>query len=158
MRRQSKASPVSPRQPGRQGPWLDTTAVPTLAGPSGAGRGIPRPGAAPGPLPERRGCWKAIDSFWQRQRGKYFDHVTPHKRSSSLRVCNLHKRCHRPGTPPPPRLSRLGNASIRHRRGKTAGGTHTPGTAHGHRGPGTERAPPARNSTFLPTGRDNFQI
>lgn len=114
---------------GRQGPSLDTNALPTLAGPTGAGRGIPRPGAAPGPLPERRGCWKAIDSFWQRQRGKYFDHVTPHKRSSSLRVCNLHRRCHRAGTPPPPRpsvpASRQGNASIRHRCGKTAEGIHT---------------------------------
>lgn len=83
---------------------------------------IPRPGAAPGPLPERRACWKAIDSFWQRQRGKYFGHVTPHKRTSPLRVCNLYRRCHRPGTRRPPAfpVSRQGNASIRHRFGKTA--------------------------------------
>lgn len=86
------------------------------------GRGIaPRPGAAPGPLPERRGCWKAIDSFWQRQKGKYFDHVTPHKRTSSLRVCNLHRRATGPGPRRPPEsvpafpvpASRQGNASIR---------------------------------------------
>lgn len=106
LRREGRENPLAKAAKGRSVPGRCRTQarcphLPAASVRAGASR---RPGGAPGPLPERRGCWKAIDSFWQRQRGKYFDHVTPHKWTSSLRVCNLHGRCHRPGTPPAPCL------------------------------------------------------
>ena len=60
--------------------------------------------AHPGLLPDKRDCWKAIDSFWQRQGEKYFDHVTLYKLTSLLHVWNFYRRykyhvCNRPQNP-----------------------------------------------------------
>lgn len=77
--------------------------------------------AHPGPLPDQRDCWKAIDSFWQRPGEKYFDHVTLYKLTSLLHVWNFYRRykyrvCNRPQnpaplSPPPPRGKPLPPAS-----------------------------------------------
>lgn len=127
MWRQRKLPPQAAK--GHRGPAPDTTRC------GGTGEA----GAAPGPPPERRGCWKAIDSSWQRQRGKYFHHVTPHKRTGSLRVCNLPGRRQRAGTPPPPPLpppSPAGKCPARAPLRQTAHGTHTR-LCHRHRMPAT---------------------
>lgn len=65
--------------------------------------------AHPGPLPDKRDCWKAIDSFWQRQGEKYFDHVTLYKLTSLLHVWNFYRRykhrvCNQPQKPARPPL------------------------------------------------------
>lgn len=124
-----------------------------------------RPGGAPGPLPERRGCWKAIDSFWQRQRGKYFDHVTPHKWTRFASCVQLAQTLSPARTPPAALPPCPPFPSPCPARGTPPSGTasakqhlHIPGTFHGHSMPGTKKAPASQKSTYLSVGRNDFQM